>query len=211
MPSMQQCQGYVKFFSEAKGFGFISIEGGTDIFVAAKDVAGNPLYQDDLVTFDIEENKKGKAAKNVKGGTGNPFKGKNKGLGKDKGKGKGKGMKGGMKGGGKGGKGYGEEEEEDEGIYGGKANNGKGILPGGNHDWVKGKEGAGPFAGAGKDGKGGFEPGKGFDGVPMGGPQGMPPHFDQGPPMQMGGPQMNKGTGFPLNYAAPEFRPQVMG
>lgn len=67
--------GYVKFFSEQRGFGFIQMEGGLDIFVAAKDVVGNPLYPDDKVSFELQENRKGKAATNVRGGTGNPCKG----------------------------------------------------------------------------------------------------------------------------------------
>eukprot|EP00392_Amoebophrya_sp_AT5.2_P010729 g10796.t1 len=188
---MPSCQGYVKFFSEAKGFGFISMEGGQDIFVSAKDVAGNPLYQDDLVTFEIEENRKGKAAKNVKGGTGNPFKGKNKaGGGKDKGGGKGKG-------GGPGkskGKGYGGEDEEEDGFSNGKANNGKGILPGGNHDWVKGYDKGG---GGGAPGGMGMPPGAGGGGGPPGGggpapmgglPGGPPGGMGPGPGGPMGGP-----------------------
>jgi len=165
-------QGHVKFFSESKGFGFIQMDGcPTDVFVASKDIIGNPLYQDDLVSFDLDCNKKGKAAKNVRGGTGNPFKGKMKGLlnpatkgggkgGYEKGEGKSSGMTthhhhnhhhhqhnfsssdhhpsassrdhpGGHHSGG------GDEDEE---MLEGKANNGKGILPGGRHcdAWYKG-------------------------------------------------------------------------
>jgi CspA family cold shock protein len=57
--------GKVKFFNSEKGFGFITPEtGGKDIFVH-KSGTNVDLYENDDVTFDIEETQKGPAAINV--------------------------------------------------------------------------------------------------------------------------------------------------
>ena len=59
-------QGTVKFFNEAKGFGFITpSNGGQDIFVHVSGLQGE-LHEKDNVTFDVENGKKGLNAVNVK-------------------------------------------------------------------------------------------------------------------------------------------------
>ncbi|NTW34038.1 MAG: cold shock domain-containing protein [Bacteroidetes bacterium] len=58
--------GLVKFFNEAKGFGFIKIdESGDEIFVHVSGL-NEKIKQDDRVTFDVTEGKKGPNAINVK-------------------------------------------------------------------------------------------------------------------------------------------------
>jgi len=61
-------QGTVKWFNEAKGFGFIAQEGGGDVFVHYSAIQGNgfkTLAEGDAVTFDIEDGPKGPSARNV--------------------------------------------------------------------------------------------------------------------------------------------------
>jgi len=59
-------QGTVKFFNEAKGFGFITpSNGGPDIFVHASALSGE-LHEKDSVSFEVENGKKGLNAVNVK-------------------------------------------------------------------------------------------------------------------------------------------------
>jgi CspA family cold shock protein len=57
--------GVVKFFNEAKGFGFIKEDGGQEIFVHASGLKED-IRENDNVTFDIQEGKKGLNAVNVK-------------------------------------------------------------------------------------------------------------------------------------------------
>lgn len=60
--------GTVKWFNEAKGFGFISQEGGEDVFVHFRSISGTgfkTLAEGQQVTFDIEEGPKGLQAANV--------------------------------------------------------------------------------------------------------------------------------------------------
>lgn len=61
--------GKVKFYNEAKGFGFIIDDNSKeDIFVHATGLyeKGSRLRQDDKVSFDTTEGKKGTNAVNVK-------------------------------------------------------------------------------------------------------------------------------------------------
>lgn len=59
-------EGTVKFFNETKGFGFITPkDGGEDIFVHASGLTGY-VNENDVVTFDVEQGKKGLNAVNVK-------------------------------------------------------------------------------------------------------------------------------------------------
>lgn len=61
-------EGTVKWFNEAKGFGFITTDENTDVFVHYADIQGNgfkTLSEGDRVSFDIEEGPKGPKATNV--------------------------------------------------------------------------------------------------------------------------------------------------
>jgi CspA family cold shock protein len=61
--------GIVKFFNEAKGFGFLKDDStGKDIFVHVSGIGNQHLKENDKVTFEIEESKNGKgpSAVNVK-------------------------------------------------------------------------------------------------------------------------------------------------
>jgi len=56
--------GTVKFYNEAKGFGFITDENGTDVFVHATGLKGE-IRENDSVSFEVTEGKKGLNAINV--------------------------------------------------------------------------------------------------------------------------------------------------
>jgi cold shock protein len=58
-------KGTVKFFNAAKGFGFITDDGGQEIFVHVSGLKDD-IREQDAVTFDIEQGKKGPNAVNVK-------------------------------------------------------------------------------------------------------------------------------------------------
>ena len=61
-------EGYVKWFSDKKGFGFIEQESGPDVFVHHTGINSNgfrSLNEGDKVTFDVEDGQKGPAAVNV--------------------------------------------------------------------------------------------------------------------------------------------------
>jgi cold shock protein len=59
--------GKVKFFNESKGFGFITDdESGQEIFVHVTALGGITLREEDRVSFDIVEGKRGLNADNVK-------------------------------------------------------------------------------------------------------------------------------------------------
>jgi len=57
--------GVVKFFNEAKGFGFIKEDGGQEIFVHVTGLQED-IRENDNVTFDVQDGKKGLNAVNVK-------------------------------------------------------------------------------------------------------------------------------------------------
>ena len=62
-------QGTVKWFSTAKGYGFITRESGDDIFVHYSSIEGEgfrSLREGDKVEFEVEETGKGPQAGKVK-------------------------------------------------------------------------------------------------------------------------------------------------
>lgn len=61
-------QGTVKWFNADKGFGFISQEGGADLFVHYSEIRSNgfrTLEEGAKVEFEITQGKKGQQASNV--------------------------------------------------------------------------------------------------------------------------------------------------
>ena len=59
-------EGTVKFFNEAKGFGFITpSNGGSEIFVHSSGLIDN-IRENNVVNFDVEQGRKGPNAVNVK-------------------------------------------------------------------------------------------------------------------------------------------------
>ena len=62
-------QGTVKWFNGARGYGFIAVEGGTDVFVHVSAIAGGgdrSLEEGQKVEFDITLGQKGPQAENVR-------------------------------------------------------------------------------------------------------------------------------------------------
>ena len=61
--------GTVKWFDGSKGYGFITADDGTDVFVHYKDIDGSgfrSLDEGDSVEFEIAEGTKGPKAANVR-------------------------------------------------------------------------------------------------------------------------------------------------
>ena len=61
-------KGKVKWFSNAKGYGFIEQEGGQDVFVHYSSIQGDgykTLEEGDAVSFEIIQGEKGPQASNV--------------------------------------------------------------------------------------------------------------------------------------------------
>ena len=65
---MSKTTGTVKWFNEAKGFGFITTERGEDVFVHFTAIQGNgfrTLAEGAAVEFDVQQGPKGLQAANV--------------------------------------------------------------------------------------------------------------------------------------------------
>ena len=65
---MKMAQGTVKWFNGDKGFGFIEVEGGSDVFVhfsAIQSDGFRTLQEGQRVEFDIEQGQRGPQAANV--------------------------------------------------------------------------------------------------------------------------------------------------
>jgi CspA family cold shock protein len=64
----QMSTGLVKWFNDAKGFGFITTDEGNDVFVHFSAIQGDgfrSLSEGDAVSFDVEKGTKGLQAVNV--------------------------------------------------------------------------------------------------------------------------------------------------
>jgi CspA family cold shock protein len=62
-------QGTVKWFNDAKGYGFIQVEGGEDVFVHYSAIQANgfkSLSEGDRVEFEVTKGPKGLQAANVR-------------------------------------------------------------------------------------------------------------------------------------------------
>lgn len=62
-------RGTVKWFSDEKGFGFISQEGGEDVFVHHTGISGSgfkSLTEGQVVEFEVSRGQKGLQASNVR-------------------------------------------------------------------------------------------------------------------------------------------------
>jgi CspA family cold shock protein len=65
---MAQYEGTVKWFNNAKGFGFLGREGGNDVFVHYSSIqldGYKSLKEGDMVTFDVVQGPKGPQADQV--------------------------------------------------------------------------------------------------------------------------------------------------
>ncbi len=67
--SQQLTTGTVKWFNDQKGFGFLAVEGGKDVFVHHSAIISEgyrSLTEGDRVEFAIEQGPKGPSAANVR-------------------------------------------------------------------------------------------------------------------------------------------------
>jgi cold shock protein len=65
---VKMAEGIVKWFNDSKGFGFIEMDGGKDVFVhhsAIQSDGFRSLEEGERVTFDVVDGAKGPAAENV--------------------------------------------------------------------------------------------------------------------------------------------------
>lgn len=65
---MERIRGTVKWFNNAKGFGFLGREGGPDVFIHYSAIASEgykSLQENDQVEFEIVQGEKGPQAANV--------------------------------------------------------------------------------------------------------------------------------------------------
>ncbi len=65
---VKMAQGTVKWFNGEKGYGFIAVEGGPDVFVHVSAITGGgyrSLEEGQKVEFDITQGQKGPQAENV--------------------------------------------------------------------------------------------------------------------------------------------------
>ena len=65
---MERIQGTVKWFNDAKGFGFLARDGGPDVFVHYSAISAGgfkSLAEGDRVEFTIEQGQKGPQAADV--------------------------------------------------------------------------------------------------------------------------------------------------
>ena len=61
--------GKVKWFNDQKGYGFITVDGGSDVFVHYSAILGSgfkTISEGDSVEFEVEQGRKGMQAINVK-------------------------------------------------------------------------------------------------------------------------------------------------
>lgn len=71
METTQVNDGIVKWFNDAKGFGFIEMEDGTEVFlhysaIMVPEGSFKTVSEGDKVSFDLYEGAKGKSAMNVR-------------------------------------------------------------------------------------------------------------------------------------------------